>query len=203
VKPRTIPASFFQRPDVVQVARDLLGKLLVTEVAGERTVGRVVETEAYAANDKASHAHLARRTARTEPMFAAGGMAYVYLCYGIHHLFNISTNIEGIAEAVLVRAVEPVDGEEIMAARRGLQPGNFRITAGPGALTQALGIGKRHNAHPLPQPEVWFEDDGFPTEASTILSGTRVGVSYAGDDAHLPYRFWIGGNRWVSRAKGL
>ena len=203
MKSQTLSPAFFRRPDVVQVARELLGMLLVTEVEGERTTGRIVETEAYAANDKASHAHRARRTTRTEPMFADGGMAYVYLCYGIHHLFNVSTNISGVAEAVLVRAVEPVEGEDIMSRRRGLQPGNFRLTAGPGALTQALGIGRQHNAQPLPQREVWFEDDGFQLVEKSIIAGTRVGVGYAGEDAYLPYRFWISGNRWVSRAKGL
>lgn len=203
MKPRILPALFFQRPDVRQVARELLGKILVTTVDGVRTAGRVVETEAYAAHDKASHAHLARRTNRTEPMFGAGGTAYVYLCYGIHHLFNISTNVAGIAEAVLVRAVEPLDGEELMAQRRGLQPGNYRLTAGPGALTQALGIGKAHNGKMLPQPKVWFEDDGFRLDEESMVAGTRVGVAYAGEDAYLPYRFWISGNRWVSRAKGL
>ena len=203
MKSRVLPAGFFQRPNVAQVARELLGKLLVTEVQGERTVGRVVETEAYAANDRASHAHLARRTNRTEPMFGEGGTAYVYLCYGIHHLFNISTNVAGIAEAVLARAVEPMEGEYVMARRRGLQAGNFRITAGPGALTQALGIGKRHNGKLLPQEEVWFEEDGFRTDAEDIVTSTRVGVAYAGEDAYLPYRFWIRGNPWVSKAKGL
>ena len=203
MKSRILPATFFQRPDVVQVARELLGKLLVTEVNGEQTIGRIVETEAYAADDRASHAHLARRTNRTEPMFAAGGMAYVYLCYGIHHLFNISTNVEGIAEAVLIRGVEPMKGEEIMARRRGLPVGQSRITAGPGALTQALGIGKAHNGKALPQPDLWIEDDGFGVNEEDIIAGTRVGVAYAKEDAYLPYRFWIRGNRWVSKAKGL
>jgi DNA-3-methyladenine glycosylase len=198
-----LPAQFFQRPSVVQVARELLGKLLVTEVDGHRTVGRVVETEAYAANDQASHAHLSKRTNRTEPMFALGGTAYVYLCYGIHHLFNVSTNVAGIAEAVLLRALEPLEGEEIMSQRRRLKPGNFRITAGPGALTQALGIGKGHNGKALPQEEIWFEDDGFRVDEGEIIAGTRVGVAYAKEDAYLPYRFWIRGNKWVSRAKGL
>lgn len=203
MNPRILAATFFQRPNVVQVARELLGKILVTEISGERTAGRVVETEAYAANDKASHAHLARRTTRTEPMFGIGGTAYVYLCYGIHHLFNISTNAAGIAEAVLVRGIEPVDGEEIMARRRGLAVGNFRLTAGPGALTQALGIGKAQNGKSLPQDEVWFEDDGARVSENEIVAGTRVGVAYAKEDAYLPYRFWIKDNRWVSRAKGL
>ncbi len=203
MKPRILAATFFQRPDVVQVARELLGKILVTEIGGERTAGRVVETEAYAASDKASHAHLARRTTRTEPMFGLGGTAYVYLCYGIHHLFNVSSNAAGVAEAVLVRGIEPIDGEEVMARRRGLTVGNFRITAGPGALTQALAIGKTHDGKALPQPEVWFEDDGFLVDDGDIVAGTRVGVAYAKEDAFLPYRFWIKGNRWVSRAKGL
>ena len=200
---RILPSAFFQRPDVVLVARELLGKLLVTDVGGEKTAGRIVETEAYAANDRASHAHLARRTARTEPMFGVGGTAYVYLCYGIHQLFNISTNVQGIAEAVLVRAVEPVMGEDVMARRRGLAPGDFRLTAGPGALTRALGIGKDHNGIMLPQEELWLEDDGFHVDERTIIAGTRVGVAYAKEDAYLPYRFWIANNRWVSRAKGL
>jgi len=198
-----LPPEAFAGPDTVATARALLGKILVSYTDGIRTAGRVVETEAYLVNDAACHAHLARRTARTEPMFGPGGTAYVYLCYGIHHLFNIATNAPGTPEAVLVRAIEPMEGLDTMAARRGIPADNPRLTAGPGALTQALGVGARHNAVILPQEDLWFEDDGTRVPEDDIAAGTRVGVAYAGADALLPYRFWVRGNRWVSRAKGL
>jgi DNA-3-methyladenine glycosylase len=200
---KPLQPSFFQGSDVVAIARALIGIVLVTEIDGERTAGRIVETEAYAAFDKASHSHSNRRTARTEPMFAIGGTAYVYRCYGIHHLFNVSTNSQDIAEAVLIRAVEPLEGIDIMMARRGLIKPDPKLTAGPGNVTVALGITGRHTAQAVFGPEIWFEDRGLRPTPENIAVGTRVGVAYADEDAYHPYRFWISGNKWVSKGKGL
>lgn len=195
--------SFFRRPEVTAVARDLLGKVLVTDIDGKKCAGMIVETEAYAAFDKACHAHEGKRTTRTEPMFGPGGTSYVYLCYGIHHLFNISTNEAHIGEAVLIRALEPLDGIEHMLERRGMPVAVPRLTAGPGALSQAMGIDRRHTALPVFGPELWIEDRGIMVPQQDVVIGTRVGVAYAGEDAYRPYRFWIRGNAWVSKGKGL
>jgi DNA-3-methyladenine glycosylase len=168
------------------------------------TVGRIVETEAYCGEtDKACHAHFNRRTHRTAVMFGPPGVAYVYLCYGIHHLFNIVTNQEGKADAVLVRAIEPVEGLPEMQGRRGLAGYNYRLTAGPGSMSQALGISTRYNGHDLTAGEaIWLEDRGDFLPAEAIETGPRVGVAYAGEDALLPWRFSIRHNPWRSKAKG-
>ncbi len=191
------------RPDVVQIARELLGMVLVTETDGVRTAAKIVETEAYAAMDKASHSHSNRRTRRTEPMFGAGGTAYVYRCYGIHHLFNISTNVADVAEAVLIRGVEPLEGAEIMQARRGLEVMSPKVSAGPGNVTVAMGISGNLTGKDVFSDALWIEDRGLRPAPEAIAVGTRVGVAYAGEDAYLPYRFWIAGNPWVSKGKGL
>ena len=195
--------QFFMRPDVVQIARELLGMVLVTETDGVRTAAKIVETEAYAAMDKASHSHSNRRTRRTEPMFGAGGTAYVYRCYGIHHLFNISTNVADVAEAVLIRGVEPLEGAEIMQARRGLEVMSPKVSAGPGNVTVAMGISGNLTGKDVFSDALWIEDRGLRPAPEAIAVGTRVGVAYAGEDAYLPYRFWIAGNPWVSKGKGL
>lgn len=199
-----LPDSFYQRSDVVQIARELLGKVLVTCVDGQFTSGMIVETEAYAgASDKASHAFGNRRTKRTEVMFADGGVAYVYLCYGIHHLFNVVTNVEHTPHAVLIRAVEPLEGIDLMLQRRKkekLLPG---LTAGPGAMSEALGIRTAHTGLSLQGPVIFIEDRDVRIKSTDIVEATRVGVAYAAEDALLPYRFFIRDNHYVSRAKGL
>ncbi|MCS7018608.1 MAG: DNA-3-methyladenine glycosylase [Cytophagales bacterium] len=197
-----LPPTFYRRSDVVQVAKDLLGKVLITNIAGELCAAKIVETEAYCgATDRACHAHLNRRTKRTEIMFAAGGVAYVYLCYGIHTLFNVVTNEEGFADAVLIRAAEPLYNVEQMMQRRGIaRPNDYRLTAGPGALSQAMGITTKHYGTCLWGKEIWIADYQYVAE-SNIISSPRVGVSYAGEDALLPWRFRIAGNLWCSRAK--
>lgn len=193
--------SFYQQEDVVKIARQLLGKILVTHFNGVRTSGIITETEAYAgAPDKASHAWNNRRTKRTEVMYMPGGVAYVYLCYGIHYLFNVITNVADVPHAVLIRAIEPVDGIDVMKIRYGKAPPLF--TAGPGSLSKALGINSHLNGESLTGNRVWIEDAGeIPKDK--IIIGSRVGVSYAGDDAYLPYRFSIRNNKWVSKGKGL
>lgn len=193
--------SFYTRPDVVQISRELLGKYLFTKVDGLLTGGMIVETEAYSGrNDKACHSHLGRRTGRTEIMYHRGGLAYVYLTYGIHFLFNVVTNQEGLADAVLIRGLEPLQGMEWMMERRGLEKPERRLTAGPGVLSQALGIDKKLYGEELTGTKVWAEDQGVKISAEDILAGPRVGVGYAGEDALLPWRFSIRNNPWVSKA---
>ncbi len=187
-----LPAAFYRRPDPVLIARELLGKVLVSEVDGLRTTGRIVETEAYShVNDRACHSHLGRFTERTKVMYAPGGVAYVYLVYGLHTLFNVVTNEDGCADAVLIRAVEPLEGIPAMLARRGLPKVVRNLTTGPGMLTQAMGISRRHYGLDLTiGREIWLEtsDTAAPTDAD-ILASPRVGIAYAGEDAALPWRF--------------
>jgi len=192
--------AFYRRPDVVAIARDLLGKYVLTRLGGgEVTGGRIVETEAYAGpEDRASHAHGNRRTARTETMFRAGGVAYVYLCYGMHCLLNVVTNREGIPHAVLIRAVEPLVGAGAMMARRRARRMDRRVAGGPGMLTEALGIGLECNGCRLTGAKVWLEDRGEIVPPRAVVAGPRIGVHYAGPDAALPWRFRIRRSPWTS-----
>lgn len=195
--------AFYLEKNVLKVAKSLLGKVLVTETDGLRTSGRIVETEAYnGAVDRASHAWNNRRTGRTEIMFAEGGVAYVYLCYGIHHLFNVVTNVRDVPHAVLVRALEPLDGIPVMLERTGKPKLDFTLTSGPGSLSKALGINTALTGQDLLGNRIWIED-APPVPARDIVAGSRVGVAYAMEDAYLPYRFSIRGSKWVSRGKGL
>ncbi len=192
--------DFYLRPDVVEISKDLLGKTLNTNINGVLTSGLIVEVEAYCGrNDKACHANNNRRTNRTEIMFQCGGAAYVYLCYGIHYLFNVVTNIQGLADAVLVRAVQPIEGIEVMMERRQIHKVEKRITAGPGALSQALGINKSLYGEMLWGEIIWIEDVGEHIKEEDIIAAKRVGVDYAGEDALRPWRFYIKGNEWVSQ----
>ncbi len=191
---------FYLRDDVVTVARDLIGKYVFTEFEGELTGGMIVETEAYnGRTDKACHAYR-RRTPRTEVMYDRGGVAYIYLCYGIHHMLNIVTNTEGLADAVLVRAIQPVEGLETMIARRGKDLG-YKLTAGPGALGKALAVHKDMTGVSLLGGEIWLARDTETKESHKILVDRRVGVDYAGNDALLPWRFFIENSPWVSKKK--
>lgn len=195
-----LPYSFYQNPDVNQLARQLIGKCLFTCVDGELTVGRIVETEAYkGVEDKASHAYGGRFTDRTKVMYESGGSSYVYLCYGIHHLFNVVTAPANIPHAVLIRGLEPVEGLEIMMRRRNMVSLKPNITAGPGALAKAMGIDRRLNAKDLTGDEIWIEDDGFQFPEEHIVAVSRVGVDYAGDHALLPWRYYLKGNKYVSK----
>lgn len=199
-----LPPSFYSRKDVVKIAKELLGKVLVTNFDGIYTSGIIVETEAYRGIvDKASHAFGGRRTLRTEVMYHQGGTAYVYLCYGIHHLFNVVTNAKDIPHAILIRAVEPVDGISHMLQRRGMKEIKPSVTAGPGAMSMALGIHTRHTALSLQGPSIYIEDRGIKIARKNIIESTRVGVVYAAEDAYLPYRFSIKGNPYVSKGKGV
>ena len=196
---RKLPLSFYQRPDVLQVSRELLGKLLVTKWDFATTAGRIVECEAYAGfRDRASHAAGGRRTNRNEIMYAKGGFAYVYLCYGIHHLFNVVTNTRDVPHAVLIRALEPVTGIEKMLERTGKEKLDGTLTRGPGNVSKALGIHTRHSGVSLTSKELYLADDGFEYDKDLIATSGRIGVEYAGPDAKLPYRFYVKGNLFVS-----
>lgn len=198
---RIVPRSFYSGPNPVKVARGLLGKIVRVKGKSGDCAARIVETEAYGgAQDRASHAWKGR-TARNESMFGRPGTAYIYLCYGIHRMMNVVTAPEGVAAAVLIRAVEPLEGVEQMARRRGVSASEFRLTAGPGVLTQALGICMDWCGSDLVCGPISIEDDGVKVPKGKIETGRRVGVNYAGPAAQFPWRFWIRGNRWVSRAR--
>ena len=195
-----LPFSFYQNTDVNSLAVQLLGKQLFTLIDGRLTGGTIVETEAYnGIEDKASHAYGGRLTNRTSTMYQSGGVSYVYLCYGIHHLFNVVTAPEGVPHAVLIRGVEPVAGLDVMLERRNMAALKPNLTAGPGALAKALGIDKVLNAKDLLGDEIWIEDNGVIVPGSSVVASPRVGVDYAGDHALLPWRYYIKGNKFVSR----
>lgn len=199
---KKLGASFYSRPNVLAIAKDLLGKLLVTRLDHHYTSGRIVETEAYAGiTDRASHAYGGRRTDRTEVMYGRGGLAYVYFVYGIHHLFNVVTNGKDIPHAILIRALEPVDGIAYMVKRTGKKKDDIALTSGPGNLSKALGLYKEHSGLSLFGKEVYIADDGYRVRSNLIGSTARIGVDYAGDDAKLLYRFVIKGNKYVSGGK--
>ena len=182
--------EFYLRNDVVGISRELLGKVLCTEIDGVLCKAIITETEAYAGTgDKASHAYGGRRTKRTEPMFRHGGIAYVYLCYGIHHLFNVVTNVDGIPHAVLVRAAAPLDGVDIMLERRGRKTVDKSLMPGPGTVSQALAIHTGMTGADLRSDTLWVEDQGIFVAESDIVTGPRIGVDYADEDAERPYRF--------------
>jgi DNA-3-methyladenine glycosylase len=198
-----LPRNFYTRPDVIRIARELLGKYLVTRFEGKLTSGIIVETEAYeGATDKASHAYGNRRTARTEIMYRTGGTAYVYLCYGVHSLFNVVTNVEEIPHAVLVRGIIPVDGQEIMRKRSGKPDLGRNFGIGPGKVSKILGIHYSHTGLDLTKKAsgrdkagIWLEDRGFNVDPGNIKVTARIGVQYSGEDALKPYRFILTGQR--------
>ena len=182
--------EFFCDKDVVRIAHALVGKILCTRFSGVLTSVRIVETEAYGGiHDKASHAYMGKRTQRTQPMFRKGGCAYVYLCYGIHHLFNIVTGAEEQADAVLIRAAEPLQGEAIMQKRRNYVPRKL-LTHGPGTLSQALGITIQSSGCSLQGPQIWLEEDHWHCRPDQITATTRIGIDYAQEDAKRPWRFY-------------
>ena len=191
--------DFYQRKNVVKIARELLGKGLFTKVDGIVTGGIIVETEAYSWKEKGCHAFGARKTQRNAIMFDRGGHVYVYLCYGMHHLFNVVTNLGGVADAVLIRAIEPTTGVNEMKLRRGSMISNLHLTSGPGKLTKALSIDRTFNGKFLTDNEVWIEDLQDRIPSGKIKATPRIGIDYAGEDAKLPWRFTIENNKWISR----
>ena len=191
--------SFYTRANVVTVARELLGKLLVVPARnGKRVSGIIVETEAYRGPlDRAAHSYGGRRTKRTEPMYAIGGTAYIFFVYGMYYQFNVVTNDAEIPHAVLIRAVEPVEGIEVMRRRRHGQP-DHNLTNGPGKLCIALGIDRGLDGVDLLGKQVWLEE-GRKIGRSQIASGARIGIDYAEEWKEKPWRFWIRNNSFVSR----
>jgi len=196
-----LPREFYTRPNVLMVARDLLGKLLVVPARnGKRVSGKIVEVEAYRGpQDRAAHSFGGRRTKRTEPMYKIGGIAYVFFVYGMYYQFNVVTNAADAPHAVLIRAVEPVEGIEIMRKRRQGQP-DHNLANGPGKLCIALGIDRRLDAADLLGERVWLEE-GEKVSRSQIASGPRIGIDYAQGWTDKPWRFWVKDNPFVSRSK--
>lgn len=193
-----LSTAYFQQKDVVALAEDLIGKKLVSCINGIRTSGLITETEAYRGwGDKACHAHLNRKTKRTAIMYEPGGVAYVYLCYGIHHLFNIVTNTNNNADAVLIRALEPLEGVAAMLKRRKKTKLEPSLTAGPGNLTKALGITTFHYGLPLTGDDIFVERT---SEKPSVKSRKRIGIAYAEEDAHLPWRFIWKNNLYLSKS---
>jgi DNA-3-methyladenine glycosylase len=196
---KKLSGDFYNRQNVLQIAKELLGKILITKWEGIVTAGRIVEVEAYnGIIDKASHAAGGRRTARNEVMYAGGGVAYVYLCYGIHHLFNVVTNRADVPHAILIRAVEPVKGITKMEKRTGKKRTDYSITRGPGNVAKALGLHTSHTGYSLSGSDVFIADDGFIYPDNKVVASPRIGVDYAGEDALLPYRFYVKNNPFVS-----
>lgn len=196
---KKLPAEFYERANVVEIARDLLGKILITKFDGILTSGKIVETEAYIAiTDRASHSYNNKRTARNEHMYAEPGISYVYICYGMHHLFNVTTNKKGIPDAVLIRAVEPVQGIDTMLKRTGKLKLDYTLTKGPGNVGKALGISKNHSGLNLSGNKIFIADDSISYTANEIGSSPRIGVESAGEAALYPYRFYVKGNKFVS-----
>jgi DNA-3-methyladenine glycosylase len=195
---KKLPQSFYLRSDVVKIAKELLGKVLVTNWENQYTSGRIVETEAYAGElDKASHAFKGK-TARTSVMFEEGGTAYVYLCYGIHEMFNIVTNKAGVPHAILIRAIEPMKGIDIMLGRTGKKKIDETLTRGPGNVGKAFGFHRSQCGVSLQSNELYVADDGYKPDKKLIVASPRIGVAYAGEHALFDYRFYIKGNKFVS-----
>ena len=196
---KKLDLHFYDRSDVVQIARELLGKVLVSKIDGLITSGVIVETEAYVALvDKASHSFAGKRTARNEHMYGHPATSYVYICYGMHRMMNIVTNKKDVPDAVLIRAVEPLEGLETMLERTGKSKVDHTITRGPGNVGKAMGIEKIHSGLHLMGEELSVYDNGIVYPDEAIGASKRIGVESAGDDALRLYRFYVKGNRYVS-----
>ena len=194
---KKLDIEFYDRADVLKIAKQLIGKILVTRFDGIITSGRIVETEAYIGlTDRASHSYGGKRTARNEHMYAPPGTGYVYICYGMHHLFNVVTNKKDFPDAVLIRAIEPLKGIPVMLSRTNKKKLDHTLTRGPGNVGKALGISKIHSGINLLGNKIFIADAGL-TDIS-IVSSRRIGVESSGDAALLPYRFFISGNKFVS-----
>ena len=196
---RKLPRKFYSRTDTVAVARDLLGKLLVVpDKKGRRVSGMIVETEAYlGTDDRGAHSYGGRRTARNEVMYGQAGRVYVFFVYGMYHQFNVVTGPVDHPHAILVRAVEPVDGIEVMRERRG-EMKDKNLTSGPGKLAIAMGMDRSLNDADLLGDKGWIEN--YRTfDFDEISAGARIGIDYAGEDALKPWRFWVKDNIFVSK----
>ncbi|MHC1707108.1 MAG: DNA-3-methyladenine glycosylase [Bacteroidales bacterium] len=191
-KGEKISESYYLQSDVVHIARDLLGKVLCTSFEGQLTTGMITETEAYKGiNDKASHAYGGKMTNRNSIMYQQGGVGYIYLCYGVHSLFNVVTNIRGIPDAVLIRGIYPLLGIEFMKMRQGKNQALKLMGSGPGKVSTLLGFHYTQSGISLTGETSWLEDVNISLHENIIKAGPRIGVDYAGLDASLPYRFLI------------
>ena len=201
--PAKLPAAFFQRPDVLTIARELLGKHLYTRIDGALTGGRIVETEAYRhEGDHSLTLHLQRKRHQAQGLHVPGGHAYIYTVYSRHALFNIACHDAAHPDAVLIRAIEPLVGIEEMLRRRGLAQPARALTAGPGVLSQALGITPALSGQLVTGPAIWFEDHGEEVAETEVVASARVGLAYAGAEAAgLPWRFRLAESKWTSPAK--
>jgi DNA-3-methyladenine glycosylase len=199
---KKLDESFYDRTDVLKIARELLGKILITRFDGVYTSGRIVETEAYAGiDDRACHAFGGRRTVRTEAVYGAPGTIYIYICYGMHHLFNVVTNKKEIPHVILIRALEPMKGVSVMLKRTGKPEADYSLTKGPGNMSRALGLSKQHSGGSLLSDEIYIADDGLKYKKDQILITKRIGVESAREDAERLYRFMVRGNPYVSAKK--
>ncbi|CAN5782156.1 DNA-3-methyladenine glycosylase [soil metagenome] len=196
---KKLTIDFYNRKNVVGIAKELLGKILVTSINGKLTSGRIVETEAYnGVLDRAAHSYAGKRTNRNEHMYAQGGIAYIYVCYGIHQMFNVVTNDKEIPEAILIRALEPLEGIKYMLERTGKKALDFTLTKGPGNVGKAMGIHKDFSGTDLLGDKIFIASDEIMIPDELIGVSSRIGVLYAGEDALLPYRFFVKGNKFVS-----
>lgn len=204
---KLLPRSFYTRTDVVQIAKDLLGKYLVSTIDGFNTAGMIVETEAYRApDDKGCHAYQNKFTERTSTMFEIGGTSYVYICYGIHDLFNVVSGPKGTAHAVLIRAVEPKEGIDIMIKRRSFERAKKELVNGPGKFTKAMGITKRQNNISLLSKtnQLWIEDRNVEIKSADQIAGPRVGMGRSvAECSNWPWRFRIKDNKWTSKPSNV
>lgn len=201
---KRLARSYYQSGEVTYLAKDLLGKYLTTFIDGYLCSGKIIETEAYRGpDDKACHAYNNRRTTRTEVMYEAGGVAYIYFCYGMHHMMNVVTGPKDHAHAILIRALEPGEGIQVMAERRKMAVEDLRLTKGPGALSVALGLTKELSGVSLfsPSSPVWIEDRKVQFASDQICVGARIGIDSAGEAASWPWRFFVKGNKYVSAKK--
>jgi DNA-3-methyladenine glycosylase len=195
-----LPLTFYQQEDVVSVASQLLGKYVYSQIDGKITGGIIVETEAYRGpDDRGSHAYNDKKTARNQMMYQAGGLAYMYICYGIHDMLNIVTGAEGMSHAVLIRALIPQTGLGEMRIRRNIFDEDKRLCQGPGALTKALGLIKLHNGYDLQGDVIWLKDRGLTYNENDIIASPRVGMNFDGPYKTIPWRFYVKGNQFVSR----
>lgn len=192
--------AFFMQ-EALEVAPLLLGKFLVSHIGGAKTVGKIVETEAYCGiEDKACHAYNNRRTKRTEVMFQEGGLAYITLCYGLHHMFNVVTGKADSPQAVLIRAIEPTENIDLMLQRRGMLLSKKQFTSGPGTLTKALGITTAyHGINLINSDIIYLEDRHVVVAPDDIITSTRVGIDYAEEWKEMPWRFRLKGNAWTGK----
>jgi DNA-3-methyladenine glycosylase len=199
----TLPLAFYQRPDVLTIARELLGKHVFTRIDGELAGGRIVETEAYRhEGDPSITLHLQRKARQAQALYQPGGHAYLYTVYRVHTLFNLTVNDIEHPDAVLIRAIEPLEGVDTMLRRRGLAKVARNLTAGPGVLSQALGLTPALNGELLTGPRIWLEDAGEVIADDNVLASSRVGLEYAGEEAvALPWRFRLKDSKWTSPAK--